>query len=106
MDNIVHQSLVIKLAKDLKNIEFSEEKAQKLILQMEDELKDVLFNSKNLDERYKGNVKAEYMDWIRKDPVYPSAVKEYIEGKVSREMIERLPYILATLLVKHIIESA
>jgi len=105
MENIVDNSLVVRVVKDIRGKEISIEAAENLMLEMEEELKDVLFNHGSLNERYKNKVKPEYIGWVKNDSVYQDAVKKYIEGKVSPEVIEKVPYFVAILLVKHTMEK-
>lgn len=106
MENIISVPLVVKILKQIKDDNISMESAEKLMLEMEEELKEILFNGKRLDERYKDKVKAKYIQWVRKDSVYQEAVKKYIENKVAEDVVQRVPYIVATLLVKYVMEKA
>jgi len=105
MENIVSVPLTIKIFNEVKSENISMESAEKLLLEMEEELKDVLFDGKQMDDRYKDKVKTEYIEWVKKDPVYPDAVKKYIEDRVAKDVVQRVPYIVATLLVKYVIEK-
>jgi len=106
MENIVDNFLIVKMTKDLTGEEITEEDGERIMLEMEIELKDFLFNGSNLDENYKDLVKNKYIQWINNDKTYPLSVDKYIKGKVSSDKIKFLPYCVLVLLIKYIKKNA